>query len=393
MNILFHTSYQVSIHKGGTERVTTRTCEALTKLGHHCFNSYIHPISSKYNLAEFEDTLCITNVRDLKDFILHHRIEIVVLQGITETIKYFVEFKINHPEFKILSAYHFSPGAERYMISAYNKKKLLNNTDVSTKRKIEISLQLMLYPIYSRWKIGRYKALYKYVYEHSDKTILLSKSFIDEFKAFGSINDSNKFEIIPNSLSYDDYISSDMIKCKRKQVLVVSRLEEVQKRISLVIRIWKSIESDRNLREWELHILGIGESLNDYKKLVEDFNLKRVYFEGLREPKEYYIKSSIFLMTSKYEGWGLTLTEAQQFGCVPIAFDTYTSLGDIILSGTNGIIVPEGEVDCFISELKKIMSDSYTRYTMGLNAVASSKKYSIDNVGLMWNDLLSRIIN
>ena len=68
--------------------------------------------------------------------------------------------------------------------------------------------------------------------------------------------------------------------------------------------------------------------------------LKRVRFEGRQNPKRYYEEASIFMLTSSFEGWGLTLTEAQQFGCVPLAFYSYASLPDIITDGKNGFMIP-----------------------------------------------------
>ena len=60
---------------------------------------------------------------------------------------------------------------------------------------------------------------------------------------------------------------------------------------------------------------------------------------GKQSPQSYYLNSSIFLMTSDYEGWGMTITEAQQFGCIPIVLNTFASLQDLIANGENGFIV------------------------------------------------------
>ena len=59
-------------------------------------------------------------------------------------------------------------------------------------------------------------------------------------------------------------------------------------------------------------------------------DIKNIYFEGNKNPLPYYQKASVFLMTSALEGWGLTITEAQQFGVVPVAFDSYPSLHEVI---------------------------------------------------------------
>ena len=51
-----------------------------------------------------------------------------------------------------------------------------------------------------------------------------------------------------------------------------------------------------------------------------------LFLKGQKNPEPYYNEASIFMMTSSFEGWGLTLTEAQQYGCVPLAFHSFASL-------------------------------------------------------------------
>ena len=67
------------------------------------------------------------------------------------------------------------------------------------------------------------------------------------------------------------------------------------------------------------------------------------------------------MMTSRSEAWGLTLTEAQQMGVVPIAFDTYASLRDIITDGVDGEIIAEGDVDGYVRCVLNLMQDDVTR--------------------------------
>ena len=57
------------------------------------------------------------------------------------------------------------------------------------------------------------------------------------------------------------------------------------------------------------------------KKLAKGLRLERIFFEGRQDPRPYYRESSLFMMTSLYEGWPMTINESLQFGCVPFAFD------------------------------------------------------------------------
>ena len=98
------------------------------------------------------------------------------------------------------------------------------------------------------------------------------------------------------------------------------------------------------------------------------------------------------MLTSLFEGWGLTLTEAQQNACVPIAFNTYASLTDIITDGYNGFVIDEGNITDYVSKLKLLMKDSEKRREMAENAVVSSHRFEKGIIVSQWNQLLKETI-
>ena len=77
------------------------------------------------------------------------------------------------------------------------------------------------------------------------------------------------------------------------------------------------------------------------KSLVIHYGLQRVFFLKGQKTEPYYNEASIFMMTSSFEGWGLTLTEAQQYGCVPLAFHSFASLTDIITDKSQWVCYPQ----------------------------------------------------
>lgn len=56
------------------------------------------------------------------------------------------------------------------------------------------------------------------------------------------------------------------------------------------------------------------------------------------------------MMTSIWEGLPMTLIEAMHYGCVPIAFDSFAALYDLIDNGNNGFIIPNNDIDCFVKK-------------------------------------------
>ena len=223
-------------------------------------------------------------------------------------------------------------------------------------------------------------------YELCDKYIFLSKSFAEEFLSLTKIIDrKNKVGFISNPLTFDNFFDCNKdFDRKRKNVLFVGRIFEYPKRLSLILKIWKKIESDSSCNDWALTIVGDGDDLEKTKELSNNLELKRISFEGFKAPKPFYEQASIFLMTSSCEGFGMTLVEAQQHAVVPIAMDSYSSLHDIIENGKNGIIVKDGDIAEFCKSLKNIMFDDMLRYSIARQGVEDCKRFSIKKIKDQW---------
>ena len=95
-------------------------------------------------------------------------------------------------------------------------------------------------------------------------------------------------------------------------MLIVGRFSESEKRFLLALKAWKEFNSQRITNTWELIIIGFGKDENIYKEYARKNKLNNVKFIGKQDPLEYYKKASIFLMTSAFEGFGLTLTEKKR---------------------------------------------------------------------------------
>lgn len=75
------------------------------------------------------------------------------------------------------------------------------------------------------------------------------------------------------------------------------------------------------------------------KKQVAAYDLEHVSFEGFQQPKPYYERASILLFTSEYEGFPLVLAECMSFGVIPVVYDSYSAVRDIIDDGKDGVVI------------------------------------------------------
>lgn len=97
-------------------------------------------------------------------------------------------------------------------------------------------------------------------------------------------------------------------------------------------------------------------------------------------------------MTSIAEGWGMVLVEAQQYGCVPIAYRSYAALDDIITDGENGFCVKAFDQKEYVKKLRELVGDSELRHRMANSRIKSVERYNVEHIGALWIDNFERIL-
>ena len=260
---------------------------------------------------------------------------------------------------------------------------------LSSKNSLNVNLKITLYPLYKYYyKIKIAKKL-KAVYEKSDAVILLSEKYIPIYKRIARIGCSDKLMAIPNPIDPIFKIISNTSIKKSKEILFVGRLN-AGKRINLLLDIWSDIE---NLHlDWHFNILGSGpdsESLKNYSKKKKHKNVH--FVDHQNNTSEYYEKASIFVMASAYEGFPLVIPEAQNFGTVPIVYDTFESLSELITNNENGCIITNLNQSQFQDKIKMLIDNPDKLTEMAQNCRNHSHKYDIEIIGKQWIQLLERI--
>ena len=178
---------------------------------------------------------------------------------------------------------------------------------------------------------------------------------------------------------------------KKKELLFVGRMSYVEKRPDHLLHIWAKLE--KRFPAWSLRFVGDGDYLPALKELAGTLGLERVHFEGFQNPEPYYRDASIFCLTSAYEGFGLVLVEAASFGCVPVAFESFAAVRDIISDGENGCLVPAFDLDAYAETLARLMSDDALRERLAKNALAQiPEKFSPEKIGAQWEALFAELI-
>ena len=391
-NVLFYTSFKANPTKGGTERTTISTASGLKQYyGCKCYSIYtVEDGSAKADC--FEDVIQadfdkLDNV--VADTIEKYSIDVFINQGEFSLYAQMGQ-KIKKNGVTYVMAHHFQPGWDE---NFFTKKTLKDRIQSETGAgKIKDIVKLCAYTFYFRPRyLNQLKYNYKAAYEFADRTVLLASGFIDEYADYAGISDKSKFAVIPNSLSYSNPYDIEEYDQKGKSVLIVSRMDDPPKKISDALRIWKEAKKHSEASGWSLDLVGDGPDLERYKNIVELEKIKDVDFWGRQVPDQYYRKASIFMMTSKSEGWGLTLTEAQQFAVVPIVYDTVAPFREIIENDVNGVLVEQGNQGKYVQELLSLMKEENKRKQLAISAYRSCEKFSQENIARKWIELMETV--
>ena len=217
-------------------------------------------------------------------------------------------------------------------------------------------------------------------------TVLLSEGFVPGFLKHFPKGAAPRVLAIPNPSAYEG-VPVDFA-AKKKELVFVGRLKFADKRPDYLLRIWSRLE--KRFPEWTLRLVGNGADEAKLRALAGTLGLTRVFFEGFRKPQPYYRGAAIFCMTSAYEGFPNVVIEAAAFGCVPVAFDSFASIFDIIDDGENGALVPAFDLDAYAETLARLMRDDALRERLAKNALAQiPAKFSPEKIGALWEAILA----
>lgn len=383
MNILYIMRYWPVY--GGGETITATLSNEFVKRGHKVFIAYTHwnsidpmpyQVDERVTCDELNtiENYKNSDVQHLHDYIVANNIDVMINQwGSTDLC----DQARKNTKCKLITCWHVNV-------------LLPLGEPTSWKRRL---LQPILGKKYFERRWRRYQMNnHLNNYKKSDKYVFLATSFENEYRALSHIEDSQqKLYSINNPLTYHFKYDISQYDTKKKEVLYVGRIFEYPKRVSYILRIWKKIEDDATFSEWNLKIVGDGPDLDQMRELAIKLDLKRVKFEGFQNPRSYYNEASIFMMTSASEGFGMTLVEAQQYGVVPMAMDTYSSLHEIIQDGYNGVIIEDNDLDGYAQSLKKFMRDQALRKKLAINGLESCKKFSADHIVDEWERLFEEL--
>ena len=258
------------------------------------------------------------------------------------------------------------------------------------------SLRRLMWLIFDtlRLKMGLCKkdiaARYKKRHEELDAYGVLYEKYAEIIAHEIGVSDADsKFFALPNPIPQVPDIK--LSTSRKKQIIFVGRLTYVDKRVDRLLKVWQKIY--KRFPEWELLIIGSGPEETALKRYVSENNLSHVEFiKFTPTPELYYKESEILCLTSDFEGFGMVLLEAQQYGCATMAFDCSYGVRDILSPNwDNGVFVPNGKINAYAKALSKLMENEELRRRIQKNGLDNVKRFSIENSVESYETLIQKL--
>ena len=193
--------------------------------------------------------------------------------------------------------------------------------------------------------------------------------------------------VIPDPLAFYPTSKSPL---ESKRVIAVGRYA-YQKGFDLLLRAWEKVEKQTS--DWELVIFGQGDR-SPYDSLIDELHIdrQRCHLNGPTENIiSEYLNSSVFVFSSRFEGFGMVLVEAMVCGLPVVSFDCPCGPKDIVASGVDGILVENGNIDKLSEAVVSLIQDEKKLRRMACNAIDNVQRFNIEQVAQRWKSLFESV--
>ena len=192
--------------------------------------------------------------------------------------------------------------------------------------------------------------------------------------------------VIYNPLPFFPKRLSDV---SQKQVIAVGRYVP-QKGFDRLIPAW-SIVNKRH-PDWTLRIYGDG-MRQRLQQQIDELNVTSscILEHTVEDIVEKYCESSIFVLSSRYEGFGMVIIEAMACGVPPVSFACPCGPRDIITDDKNGLLVDNGDIEGLAEKICYLIENEDIRQKMGQQAHTDVQRFKIEHIALQWKELFDSL--
>lgn len=193
---------------------------------------------------------------------------------------------------------------------------------------------------------------------------------------------------IPNP---SPFTPSTISTLTEKRVIAVARYSH-EKGIDLLLQAWALVE--KKTEKWRLEVFGDGDT-TAFNAIIDKLgiNRSRCILNGrTSDIEQEYLKSTIAVCSSRFEGFGMIIIEAMACGLAVVSFDCPWGPQSIINDGQDGVLVENGNIEKLADALVSLIQDEKKRNNIAINAVQSVKRFQMDRIANQWKQLFEDVI-
>ena len=227
------------------------------------------------------------------------------------------------------------------------------------------------------------KIILKYSVKRSDYVVVLTDGDLEEYR--NRLGRKKAIRRIYNPVAYE--LKKDTESEKRKIILSVGRLVP-EKGIEYIKKV--SVNILERYPEWQWLILGDGVERNNLEQFIRDNHLQNrlILMGNVENVDEYLREASIFVVTSKYEGLGLSMLEAREMKVPCVSFDVKMGPRELINHGIDGFLVPAFDCDEMARKIEVLINDPDMRVRFAENAYLCMDAFEANKIKEQWKEIL-----
>lgn len=376
---------------GGEERVVSLMANELSK--YHDITIYTYENrraeGGKRNDYYLSDKIRVIEVNPARENFFQHGIKLLYhFTGMTSgKISQYLLKQTFYPE-EHLEEWAERINQEKYdlMIAVSGAYTILLGYIADRIRAKCISWEHSSYEGYFDKKTGYYRnrvTVYQECAAKLSARVVLNKDIASKYADRLGLNT----KIISNPKSFSSQEKADM---REKCFVTCGRVEREKGYDDLILAFSKF---HRKNPDWRLLIIGGGSMEAKLEEIIREENLQsEVKITGyIHEVKENLLKGSIFMMTSRWEGFPMTVTEALEMGLPVISYDI-PAMEPLVTDGIEGRIVPAFQQDKLVEAMLEIASNEEERKKMSQNAIAKAKELEPEQVVKQWLQLIEEVV-
>lgn len=222
--------------------------------------------------------------------------------------------------------------------------------------------------------------------------LIVNLKRLDKFVVLSNEDKEKWFELDNLAVIYNPLpeFPESISDCANKIVVAAGRFVR-QKGFDMLIDSWRLVAEKHP--DWKLKIYGNGNKESFLSQINKNGNRESCFlYDAVPDLSDKLSEGSIFAFSSRFEGFGMVITEAMACGLPPVAFACPCGPKDIIDDGIDGFLTNPGEIEPLAEKINFLIENDDFRKEMGKKARKRAERFRIELIAQEWDSLFNSLL-